>query len=491
MNDPRLELAAAASDHDASRVLDELDRIRPIVRAPRKGGLSHGHASAAAAAVLARIFPHTVVEGDAPLGVNPWGVERLAGLSDALEPVRPRPSRGPAIDVVLALDGDAKPADIWVAGWDLTAVMARTPVPLGDTRVTLGPQAAAVLAAGEVLKVALEVLGVPANRLPTAGSLTWNLLDYRLTPAGALEAAPVVVDGLAVLGCGSVGSSATAVIAMQPMSGQVQAVDGDVIDPQRNPFRYPALLPHEPIAKARWASDLLVAGGWELADEPFVGSVGQWVATRAEVGYRGIAITSVDERDGRLQVADLLGRTTISAGVRGLAFHVQREQAGDGYACPFCQYIALDPPAAQADVWVQQTGLSLERILALTVKDRLSEEDLEIAVGAGEVHADRASALVGRRLADLVRESYAQASVGAPGAGVRISAPHVSWLAGVIQAAEVYKWAAGLSQVDRRVDVDLAGLPTGLRRRDPGDPSGRCVCQSPWRRRWISNLYAT
>jgi hypothetical protein len=79
-----------------------------------------------------------------------------------------------------------------------------------------------------------------------------------------------------------------------------------------------------------------------------------------------------------------------------------------------------------------------------------------------------------------------------PAAGsepVLVSAPCVSWMAGVLATSEVAKAAAGLPLVDRRVDLDLSGLPLGAVRRLPRDRSGRCLCAPPFRQRAAHRLY--
>ena len=82
----------------------------------------------------------------------------------------------------------------------------------------------------------------------------------------------------------------------------------------------------------------------------------------------------------------------------------------------------------------------------------------------------------------------AQRGPGQPGT-VAVAAPQVSWLTGVITAAELVKAASGLPVLDRRVDVDMSGLPQGFTRQVKADSSGRCACASGIRRRWMVNLY--
>ena len=72
---------------------------------------------------------------------------------------------------------------------------------------------------------------------------------------------------------------------------------------------------------------------------------------------------------------------------------------------------------------------------------------------------------------------------------VAVAAPQVSWFAGVLAAAEIVKEVQGLPLVDRRVDVDLSGLPPGLVRRVAADATGRCLCRSGTRIRWYRQLY--
>ena len=67
--------------------------------------------------------------------------------------------------------------------------------------------------------------------------------------------------------------------------------------------------------------------------------------------------------------------------------------------------------------------------------------------------------------------------------------PHVSWMAGALLAAEVVKVAAGLPGLERRVELDMTGVPLGGWRRPARNPSGRCPCSNPDRRRLARTLY--
>jgi hypothetical protein len=485
VSDSRIELVAAAADTDAEVVLSEFDRIRPIIRLRRSASQQEARAAATLFACATRTFAHAELDGDGELGTNPWGGRRLAELPDLFASLRPPAAREAKEDVVVAIDPSTARADLWLGGGGMTAVVGRSPVSIDEEPVGLGLQLATCIAAGELVKAPFERLGIPVTHIDH--EFTMNLIDFSARRAPLLDRPPAVKPDLALFGTGSVGTSAASVLAMEPMvRGDVRAVDPDSFDPRRNPFRYPALVTNVEGSKAEWTLSLLREAGWVTPDEAFVGTVGEWVVGRPRPGFDGLALSSVDRRDGRLEVADALASTTLSLGVGGLSFHLQREHLGDGLACPFCDFVSLAPATTQADLYVAHTGLALDRVLALTVRQEgLALEDIDVAIATGHLLADRSSELVGRPLADLMRAGYAQASVGTPGAEVRVSAPHVSWFAGVLGAAEVVKAAYGLPLIDRRIDIDTLGLPPSFVRTVPADPSGRCVCHSPWRRRYM------
>jgi hypothetical protein len=234
--------------------------------------------------------------------------------------------------------------------------------------------------------------------------------------------------------------------------------------------------------------------------------VASWTSAQVSPGFDGLLVSSVDEVGGRLDVADVLAREVISVGVAGLAFHVQREQLGDGWACPYCEYVDAEPALSQAHLIAEQVGLPLERIIALQLPDAgLTAEDLAACVSAGKISESAAISLPGHRLADLIGQAYAEVvlpehpapavvsgpDAQVPGGAMALAAPHVSWLAGVLTVAELIKTAWGLPTLDRRIDVDLSGAPLGFTRRVRADPSGRCACASGVRRRWMRKLYSS
>ncbi|WP_091345754.1 ThiF family adenylyltransferase [Micromonospora rhizosphaerae] len=301
---------------------------------------------------------------------------------------------------------------------------------------------------------------------------------------------------VALAGVGSVGTSTVAALLSgnEPFVGEVDLVDPEVFD-DRNPYRYPALLTDlTGSEKVGWAAQALRAAG--INAHPFRGTVGSWVASRPAPGFDGLLVASPDTLAGRRDVTDVLARTTLSIGVAGLSFHVARHHLGDELACPYCEYVPLGPPTTQADVYAAQTGLEVARVLRLMQADAvLTAEDVAVAQAAGRILPETAIALVGHRLEDLVARAYAEVGIGSPAASgdgqVYLAAPYVSALAGVLAATEIYKISLGLAGVDRRVDLDLAGIPQGYVRRPPADATGRCLCASPFRRRFMRQLYSS
>jgi hypothetical protein len=487
MTDPRLSLGPEVAQTSGDAVVAALDGLRPVIRvSPRL------HPAAAAAvgglySLLARVHPHTVLEGDVAMGPNPWGAVRLGELPDRLAACRPEPSTGAARDLVIGAGADIAAADLWLGGADWTAVVGTDPILLTPADHGLGAHAAAALVAAEVMKMVLGPLGMIHFRAP--GTLVWNLLDYQLAEAPDLGDRSCRPLEVVFFGTGSVGSSGAGLLACDPRTtGTAVMVDPDHYDPARNPYRYPASTGLEAGAKAAWTARLLTGAGWHA--EPFEGSVAQWVCAQPQPGWAGIAVSSVDRVDSRLDVADALPATVISVGVSGLALHAQLEHTYDEYACPYCDFADEAPPMSGIEAIAAQVALSAPRVAELELGGAvLSADDVAAAVAAGRIRSEGSHALIGRRLDDLVRRAYAEVSVPVPGApSAAVTAPYVSWMGGVLAAAELAKAARGLAPLDRRVDLDMSGVPLGVLSRKPLNPSGACLCSSPKRQSWATRL---
>lgn len=489
MSDPRISLGADIADSAGDHILAALDAIRPVIRIGP--GLSPAGAAAAAALVVivARVFPHTAIDGDAALGVNPWNAATVADALARSAAAIPPPTTQPTTDIVISIGSDAA-ADLYVGGDDWTAIVSTAPVGATAKTSALGLHAAACFAAAEVSKRALQPLGMISVTIQD--QIIWNLIDHRLHQAPDPGPARRRPARAAFFGCGSVGSSGAAVLACgEHRTGHAWPVDPDTIDPTRNPFRYPALTGTEHGPKPVWVADMLNRAGWTTATH--IGDVATWVASQPAPGIYGLALSSVDTVGGRRDVADLLAETTVSVGVAGLALHVQVEHPADDNACPYCEFVDVRTALEESQVRAELTGLTEHRVIELTAPDAtLSEADIAASVGAGRVQAGRAEGLVGRRLEDLIRRVYAQATVPLPnvGATASVTAPHVSWFGGVLLAAEVDKHALGIPLLQRRADFDLAGVPLGATTVRPRDPTGRCVCAQAARREWAQRLYA-
>lgn len=502
MTDPRARmLVGDQGSTQLPQALHALDRLRVrVLVEPDLPPIAAG-AAAGLIALLARMVAHLDLGSGSEqlrLSTNPWRVDRLGAVLPALSAVRPSPSRGADTDVTIGVGRLSQHVDIGLGGGAWTVRLGCTTQPIdvdeiNDYGHALGLHAGAALAAGEVLKIALGPLGFANISVDADQALVWNLLDHRHGPATPPAPAAQTKPRVLLPGTGSVGTSIVALLAMSPgVRGELDAIDSDTFQPHRNPFRYPALRGDETGSKTAWAQALLRSAGWQAIGHHQ--SLGAWTSEQPHPGFDGLLVSSVDDLDARFDVADVLAKTTCSLGVSGLALHAQIEHLGDGLACPFCDYVDATPPRTQAHVIAEQVRLPVDRILALQVATAsLSREDLLICHAAGAINAEAVEQLVGRRLADLLARTYADAVWSAPDAGadeqVAIAAPHVSWLTGVLGAAEIAKSAAGLPLLDRRVDVDLSGLPQDHTSHRPADASGRCACTSPHRQRWRRRLY--
>lgn len=498
----------------AQQVLHLLDSTEVAIRVGRDAMPACDSAVIALVALASRLFGHVDVQPARSLTPNWWGISHTDELAQTLAAVRVHTTE-PAttrlnVTVGMPTDVDEGGAVFGIGGGDYTVRLARRPQPI-DRTVThgLGLHAAACLAISQLLIHVLEPAGGFAG-VPLVEPYVTNLIDYALNPAielvpshapdpGSVSALPLVVAGI-----GSVGTSALALLsqALAPALagiavcdlpiGTIVTIDKDKFDASRNPYRYPALLGGENSAKAPFMAERLSMLGLETRS--YQGDVASWVQSQDAPGLDGLLVSSVDTLFGRLDVTDVLARQTLSIGVDGLALHAQREHFADGFACPYCDYVTATPPMSQADVHAALTGLEIPRVLALSQPDAtLTAGDVDAAIAAGRVAPDRREALIGASLADLIRQAYAEIEMhgGAPdddGEKFTLAAPHVSWFAGVLAAVEIVKQLRGLPTVDRRVDVDLRGLPPGLTRRMPADSTGRCLCHGR-RADWYRTLY--
>jgi len=507
MSDPRLSLSSQLVPAHGAAALNALDSCQIRVIA----GLGPAESLTAAAFVVLAVRSHAHIEivRDVPLPPNPWAADSLGGLLTMLSPLRPSPAC--AFDKVVSVSTDPDtPADLWVGSstWIVSVgtgaappraeahASATAPVS-GRLRVApFGGLLGAAVAAAHLFCSLLEPLGLPVS--PRRSTYYWAFLPADVAEnadtSSALAAdSPLDWPRLLIAGCGSVGSSAAAALACGDLTGlDVTCADGDAFDPIKNNFRYPAAVDVPAVEKTAWVGSILEAAG-ACAAAP-ARSVAEWTCAQASPGLDGIVVSSVDTVDGRFDVADVLARTTLSAAVDSLSFHVQREHLGDGFRCPYCDFVTLDSPLAGAANVAAFTGLTEQRIVELLVRDEvLTAADVAQVVAAGRLDSLDAVHLVGRRLDDLRARLYAQAAIPAPAGSpeppVPLSAPFVSWAVGVLLAVQVSLAALGLPMIDRRLEVDLHGYLPEHRLRLPADGSGRCVCARPVRCRWMAALY--
>ena len=483
MLDPRVRLAAAGIDSDHEAILDALARPQIRILIPRQPLPHHVTCAAALYALACRMFPNTAaIDIDAPMPPNPWGAVDLASAMEsqprAAARSHPTPRR-----ITVALGTVASAADYYIDGDDWTTyVSTNAPTPGFGTPIHggLGLQAATALVVSELLKSTLEELGLRTNRLD--GVLIWNLLDYQLHSRSSLPTASLRPSPLLFAGAGSLGSSAIAALTFTPLVTNIVVVDDDTFDPAHNPFRYPAATWTTEGSKAEWIRDFTIDSS--LSVTAHTKRILDWARNQASSGFHGTAVVTVDRVDARLDAASILPRETIAAGVSGLSLQVHRSIATDSEnACSYCLYVDAASPHDQIDTYAELTGIAPARILELLNGEPLGRQDLARFPGRTD--------LIGRRIDDLIREAYAEATVtlGHRTPVAEITAPQVSWLTGVLIAAEILKDALGYLALNRRLRVDLRGLPLGVTDRPPPDPTGRCICHSPVRQAAATSWY--
>jgi hypothetical protein len=474
MHDYRVELLRQQTHGptDAGSIADRLDscRIR-LITSERHLRLSFSLAN-----LLSRTFADVVIECPAAeVDVPIFGKGRLADVAGALiswNRVR-RPIVGGTqvvVDVGVARPG----ADLYVSNDKWTVSLSETPhrVLAGNGPATV---AASAIAAAEVFRRMFpEAGGVRLGKDP----FVWNLLDYRLTAAP--QSATFGAVRATCFGAGSVGSSLLYALILGDAHGEVAFIDPDRLA-GRNRLRYPLWVRGGSLQKARWVEDM--AAGSELTIRGYPQAASEYI--RHTTAPAELAVCTVDNVAARRDVVDMLARTTLDAGVEALQFHVSRNGFGDGYACSYCSYVDVGDVMDEVQFYVEVSGLDEARIRELLAGSILTSVDLARMRELGILSEAGAGELEGGRLHDVARlKLYGEVPVALQGQArsVRVSAPFVAALAGSVLAAELLKSSTSSTTVlDRRIDIDCSGFPTGFQSRPVADRSGRCLCADPFR----------
>ncbi len=468
MNDPRVELVSkiAGESGNLPALVADLDRTEIAIRTSRH----HGVLGLSIANLISRLTPRVRVELEAPASSSTFVDEMALKFTRALPEFGSSPSKR-RLTVDVGLGGPN--ADLYVSAdaWNMRLS--------GRPHQTLhgeGPAvvASSALAAGELFR---RVVPIPGTHLGGGDVLEWNLIDYTLSivphqnPRGPVSAT--------CYGAGSVGSSIAYCLILSNASGSVTFVDADSLK-SRNRLRYPLWIrPSESGTKVGWL---------QRHSTPYLSFVGvcrsaaEHIHTQEEATR--LAVSAVDTVSARRDIADALARRTLNIGVDALQFHVSLHGFSDGLACVYCPYVDLGDQVNEEAMYARLTGLPPARVAELLAGATLGSADLAIMIDLGRVGQGDASELMGGRIQDAARlRLYAQANVSLGQETFAISAPFVSALAGAIVGAELLKSGAALEScaLDRRVDVDMSGFPTGFQSRPPQDSSGRCLCRDPLR----------
>lgn len=469
--DLRLALLRTAGHPEAATALAlRLDETQITVEADG----DHALLALSVANLVARLWPNTRLVGPTTaIPRLPFGTGSFPSVGATLvRTVRLSVPARPKRVVRVALGQVDGPADVYATSDEWSIRIGSGPVaPLSGVRGP-GTTAAAALIAAALFQISIPES--PGSRL--AGQREWNLVDYaaRVSPS-APTLSPVDAT---LFGFGSVGSSMLLALLVAAASGDLAVVDDDVLQ-SRNRLRYPLWIGTWRGSKAHWAERMARGSGVRVrAHAMTAGTFADGVTSAPR-----LAISAVDTTQGRAEVADVLARVTLNAGVDGLRLHVSRHGFADGLACVYCAYVDVSPPSSEVDVFVGLTGLQPGRVAQLLGGARLSRDDIEALVRAGRLDEAEAADLEGGRLADVARARLYAAAALPAAVGVAVTAPFVSAMAGAVLAAEALKGAGSGNELNRRVDVDMSGWPTGFTSRRAADPTHRCLCWSPIRRR--------
>lgn len=483
MIDPRLGLLAEQGI-DTERALDALARPSITIRLEPRPSTSDLLAAVGLYAQCVRLFPNTKLDADGEMPNNPW---RATSVSDAIDlqphvPSRSHPQPDP---ITISIGAAAGKADLYIGGDDWTAHLSTAPITRrAATHGGLGLHAATALATSEIYKNVLNHLGLTSN--PLTNDFVWNLIDYKLRPAPTTPTQPPQHQRLLLIGAGSLGSSAAAALSFTPTPATTEVVDSDHFDPHRNSYRYPAATIHTDGLKSKWVAQLLNMSP-AINAAPCADRIEDWTRCQPKPGFNGTTVITVDRVDARRHASDIWPRASIAAGVHGLATELLRSHIYDHHlACPYCLHIDVTDPADQVDLYTRTTGIGPDRIQQLLSGDHLTTEDLE------QANIPNSSHLEGRRLEDLIRAAYAEATIPASdqnASQLQISAPHVSWLTGITIAAEIIKASLSLPILDRRLRIDLRGPPLGVTDRPSADSTGRCICRDFLKRQKAQSWY--
>lgn len=477
--DPRFEALTSLSS-DTTAVAQELDGALVVIRTNRAQALL----AIATANLLARLVPsvEVVCDGvDSEVTLPVFGTGRVTEIAGhVVESARlVAPKRTKQV-LTISTSGEDDGADLHVSASAWSLSVGRMPLPLPSTRGPAITAASALITAEAVRHL---VPGLPGRRI-TSEHFVWNLVDYRCMIA-PYEPDATRVDAVC-FGGGSVGSSAVYALLVGGSKGSMIVVDPDKLT-DRNRVRYPMLLGVHHETKPSWLETMCRGTDLSLTGQPT--TVAQFVA---EYDKRiSVAVSAVDSAPARRDVADALARETLNAGVAGQQFHVSRHGFNDGFACVYCGYLDVGSPLDDAGVYAQMTGLRPEQVRSLLDGATLSGSDVEALIARGLLRAHERSEFEGARLEDVVRRrAYAQAELAIDGAAISIAAPYVSAFAGAVLAAELQKAGSPQWWLNRRVDIDCSGYPTGLQSRAPQDRTGRCLCRDMFRQNAFREMWS-
>jgi hypothetical protein len=515
MTDPRLRVLRRGADgaEDDQAILAQLDATTVRVAVADDADWSTQLLAETLVDLLGRVFPRIDVVCDAT-PTHPWLVSGgPALLRERLQAVRHHGSRvlapgSPAVTVAVGPTRVA--AEIYADGHGWQAYLGSQPSALahGDAdAVVFGPLTAACRAAGHAFSAATPFLNAPPSALPEA--IYWSALDFSRSPT-PLESEPAATESVldAVLaGAGSVGGAAAYAWARsRRLSGRLV-----IADPQRLVDRNfdRALLATSALSASQ--AEKAVVAAEALAQLPgleaigFVGTLGNWVASRPRELPLPLTLCAVDSREARRNIQDCLPLDVINAACDPTNATVSGHRTGRG-ACVMCLFMAerMDAQQVRFRLIARATGLPEQMVIPMMAKqtplNRTHVEGIEAHRGApvGSLRDWQGSTLVQLYEGQLVYGGIAIETDN--GAVVAVAAPWVTALAGFLLASETVKTGDPALAGFRLGSHEGApgghwqespyGSPAlGRRRVPPRWPGDACLCNSPRRRRLVLARY--
>lgn len=348
-------------------------------------------------------------------------------------------------------------------GW--LAILGRRPSALRTSvneNNPFGALMASALGAAEIFKHLLKPLR--RGKAFHFGDVTFSTFDYSV---GGNDCGPeipreIVIPNTLLGGVGAVGNafllSLSAVVGIR---GDLMVVDEESVDDPSNLNRYLLAFeddadPDHPTPKTLLGTRLFE--NTHVKVQPFQESLAVFVERiyRNEVRRPEVVLSAVDNNDARLLLQKLWPDLLVEGATDHTLSQVSRHQYDKGLACLLCihDFEAIDPSFSYTAHMAKLSGLSEETVRASLADASLVLTD-EHAAQAGGERRGFLTTRVGATVCSVLTEVETISSRSAKTLPVQPAVSFVSMTSGLLMAAELVKYAAGLeSPLDTFFNID-------------------------------------